>query len=58
MLNTAGFTIIDDRCFRFHTVPLSGYMTKLGLRSLVNFLAKKQPSLFTGGFFVVIEKNG
>jgi methionine biosynthesis protein MetW len=57
MLNTAGFTILDDRSFRLYTVPLSRYMIRLGLGSLVNFLAKKQPSLFTAGFFVVIEKN-
>ncbi len=57
LIKSAGFTITDNRSFQFYTVPLSKYINRIGLSPLVYFIAKKQPSLFTGGFFVVLEKN-
>jgi methionine biosynthesis protein MetW len=57
LIDKSGFKIIDDRSSQFSTVPLSKYIRRLGLHQFINSLAKKQPSLFSGGFFVVIQKG-
>lgn len=57
LIEKSGFEIIDNRCSLLPTVPLAKYLKKLGLHQLINYLAIKQPSLFAGGFCLVIQKS-
>jgi methionine biosynthesis protein MetW len=57
MIESSGFSIIDDRSYRFNSLPLSRYFNKLSLtKILLEFLVKKHPSLLSYGFFAVLEK--
>lgn len=58
MIESAGFSLLDDRSYRFNSLPLSNYINKIGvIQLLIGSLAKQNPSLFCSGFFVVIEKS-
>jgi 2-polyprenyl-3-methyl-5-hydroxy-6-metoxy-1,4-benzoquinol methylase len=58
MIESTGFSLLDDRSYRFNSLPFSKYINKIGIiRLLIDSLAKQNPSLFCCGFFVVIEKT-
>ncbi|XZF64818.1 MAG: class I SAM-dependent methyltransferase [Gloeotrichia echinulata DVL01] len=57
MIHSTGFSVLEDRSYRFSTLPLSKYIKKLGAEYLLEFLIKQNPSLFSLGFFVILAKQ-
>lgn len=57
LLDTSGFYIVEDRSFRFSGIPGSKFIARLCMGFLLEYFVKKSPSLFAGGFFVIVEKK-
>ena len=56
LLKVSGFEIVRDLSPQAPAVPMSHQLRQLGLSRLVNALAKFNPSLFCGGFFLLAER--
>lgn len=57
MLHTAGFKILEDHSNNFKSIPLYKLFKILRLNFICEILAKKYPSLFAAGFFIVAGKG-
>jgi hypothetical protein len=56
-LNVSGFNVLEDRSSRFWSFPKQAVLERLRLRPILSFAAKRRPSLFCGGFFLIAEKR-
>lgn len=56
LLASTGFRIISDLSAIAPAVPMSHQMRQLHLHGLIDWLAKRNPGLFCGGFFLLAER--
>ena len=56
MVVTSGFELLEDRSGHFCSFPKRKLLQAAGLSFALRYLAAKKPSLFAGGFFLIIEK--
>ena len=57
LLHTAGFKIEEDHSANFISIPLYNMFKCIKLNFICELLAKKFPSLFAAGFFIVASKQ-
>jgi SAM-dependent methyltransferase len=57
LLRVSGFRVLEDRSSRFCSLPKQSIFNKLQLQSISRSLARLRPSLFAGGFFLIVEKR-
>lgn len=56
LLSSSGFRLVSDLSPIAPAVPMSHQMRQLHLQALIHWLAKRSPSLFCGGFFLLAER--
>lgn len=56
LLASTGFRLISDLSPIAPAVPMSHQMRQLHLNALIDWLAKRNPGLFCGGFFFLAER--
>jgi SAM-dependent methyltransferase len=56
MVAASGFQLVQDRSGHFCAFPKRRLFQAAGLNPVLRYLAEKKPSLFAGGFFLIIEK--
>jgi SAM-dependent methyltransferase len=57
MLTTSGFAIVEDRSEHFPSFPKLPWLQRIKLGRVARFFARRRPSIFTGGFFLIGEKS-
>jgi 2-polyprenyl-3-methyl-5-hydroxy-6-metoxy-1,4-benzoquinol methylase len=57
MVAASGFQLLHDRSGHFCSFPKRRLFEAAGLNPVLRYLAEKKPSLFAGGFFLIIEKT-
>jgi len=56
MVAASGFRLVQDRSGHFCSFPKRRLFQAAGLHPVLRYLAEKKPSLFAGGFFLILEK--
>lgn len=56
MVAASGFQLVQDRSGHFCSFPKQRVFQVAGLNPVLRYLAEKKPSLFAGGFFLIMEK--
>jgi SAM-dependent methyltransferase len=56
LVAASGFQLVQDRSGHFCSFPKVRLFQAAGLHPVLRYLAEKKPSLFAGGFFLIIEK--
>jgi len=57
MVAASGFELVQDRSGHFYSFPKRRLFQAAGLTLALRYLATKRPSLFAGGFFLIVEKS-
>jgi len=57
MLQASGFQPVEDRSGHFCAFPKRALLQRMGLGFVLHYLARKKPSMFAAGFFLIVEKT-
>jgi len=57
MVEASGFRLVEDRSGHFCSFPKRDLLQPMGFGFALHYLARKKPSMFAGGFFLIVEKT-
>ncbi len=56
MVEASGLEVVEDRSGHFCAFPKRTILQAMGLGFALRYLARKEPSMFAAGFFLIVEK--
>jgi SAM-dependent methyltransferase len=57
LVTAAGFEVVDDLSSKFWSFPKRTTVERLRLEAVIRIMARIRPSLFAGGFLLIVEKK-